>query len=137
MVYNQHAILDGAQCFECVRLAVRPVEGVHAAPPRRAPGPRHGSATTGEASAGQRVLGEGGGGRGGDGGGGGGGVSKPASQTASLLFDLAALAPFSLSFGSEFNDMLALDGNVTNACQFPHKSGSQRAISPDNTYSNT
>jgi len=111
LVVNQHAILDGSGCADCARAALRPVHGLSASPSREKPQrPHHSSASTG----GSVELG-----------------TPPSTALTSpslaadwdraLARDLAALAPFSHAFGAEFNEMVLLDGNESNPCQFPKK----------------
>lgn len=125
LVANQHSVLDASRCMGCVlqalRAAGRPSSTnsststgtSRSAPPRN----RSGKSTFLFAERAEVAADSGGGAL--------HSASRPPAPApvadATLLRELAALAPFSLEFGADFNDMLALDGNVSNACQFPKK----------------
>ena len=102
LILNQHAIFDATSCVACAQQATRA-----AAEQLRA------SAADSQASNRVRPFPD--------------AMRTVASWNVTsttdqrLLFELAALAPFSQAFDVEFNDMLYLDGNASNACQFPHK----------------
>lgn len=109
LVVNQHAILDGSGCAECARAALRPVHVLPASPSREKPQrPPLSSAAGGSVEVGKPHFAS-------------ASPSLAADWDRALARDLAALAPFSHAFGAEFNDMVLLDGNESNSCQFPKK----------------